>query len=78
MKTTHNSTAFIKSQLFVTQDGKTSYIHSADICSGILDLSDKDNAFNEAVSYLISIGWNATELEMDSVDGGCTQYFELN
>lgn len=74
----YNSNEFIKSKLAVSQDGLTAYIHSYDVCNHINDLSDRDEAFNEAIDVITSAGWIPTESELETIEGGCTQYFKIN
>jgi hypothetical protein len=74
----YNSKEFIKEKLFISQDGKNAYIHSHDVVGHIEDLSDRDDAFNEAVEVIESLGWTCTENELETVEGGCTQHFERN
>lgn len=71
----HNSEEFIKSQLFVSQDNKTAYIHSADICHDLRPGVERDEAFDEAIAVIEKMGWKQTEQEIETVDGGCTQHF---
>lgn len=72
----YNSKEFIKANLFISQDSKTAYIHSHDVVGHIEDLSDRDDAFNEAVSVIESLGWESTDCELETIEGGCTQHFK--
>lgn len=71
----YNSKEFIKANLYISQDGKTAYIHSHDVVGHIEDLSDRDDAFNEAVEVIESFGWISGDNELETVEGGCTQHF---
>lgn len=71
----HNSTEFIKSQLVISTDNKTAYIHSADLCHDIAPGVERDEAFDEAISVIESMGWKQGEQEIETIDGGCTQHF---
>ena len=75
-KTMYNSKEFIKANLFISQDSKTAYIHSHDVVDHISDLSERDEAFNEAVEVIEKIGWKATDCELETIGWGCTQNFE--
>ena len=75
MHTTFNSAAFIKSQLFTSQDRTTAHLHSADVCHDTAPGSDRDDAWEEAVAVIVADGWKPANLETDTVDGGCTQHF---
>lgn len=66
---------FAKSQLYISQDHKTAHIHSADVVHDIAPGEDRDTAFDEVVGIIESFGWKATQQEIETVDGGCTQHF---
>jgi len=75
-KTMYNSKEFIESNLVISKDSTTAYIHSHDIVGHILDLSERDEAFNEAVEVIEKMGWKVTECELETIEGGCTLNFE--
>lgn len=72
----YNSKEFIKSKLCISQDSKSAQLHSCDIVGHIKDLSIRDEAFNEAIDIIKKSGWTATDYELETFEGGCTQHFE--
>ena len=67
---------FVKTQIVFSVDKTYAHLHSADICKGIKPGVERDEAFKKAVETVEKLGYEKTDYEIETIDGGCTQYFK--